>query len=255
LGRPPASGLNASDQSLSAARTTPSRTPDSVATYSDRERWPGSRYSVRASTPASVSFASRRAFRAGAGSLAASWSVAGLFLSLMPSVLVEVFRVADHLAAGALIATLTGAGGAAVLALQHVNARRALVVGATALVLGSTVTVSATLLHVLPGVVVGALVAGVGFGAGFQAPVRLVLATAPPTGRASLISAVYVVSYVSYGLPALVAGILVPSLGLTTVVALYGGFVVLAAVAALVQRTDPGPPEPARYDGAVASVR
>lgn len=195
------------------------------------ERRPGALRSLRPAV--SVPVASRRQFRAGAGAVAASWAIAGLFLSLMPSALVEVFGITNHFAAGALIATVAGTGAVTALALQDVDARRALLIGLAALVIGSVLTVASTLLQLLPGVAVGAVVAGAGFGAGFQAPVRLVLATAPATGRASLISAIYVVCYVSYGLPALVAGLLVPRLGLAPVIALYGAFVVAAAATAL----------------------
>jgi MFS family permease len=201
------------------------------------ERRPGALRSLRPAV--SVPPASRARFRAGAGSVAASWAVAGLFLSLVPSLLADVFDVASHVAAGALLATVTGTGAVTALVLRDVDARRALAIGASALVLGSVVTVASTLAQLLPGVVLGAVVAGVGFGAGFQAPVRLVLATAPPTQRAGLVSAVYVVSYVAYGLPALVAGLLVPHLGLPTVVALYGALVVVAAATAFVLSVRP----------------
>jgi MFS family permease len=196
------------------------------------EHRPGALRSLRPAI--SVPAASRRQFRIGAGSIAASWAIAGLFLSLMPSALVEIFDISSHFAAGALLAAMTGTGAFTALILREVDARRALVVGSAALILGSVLTVAFTLLEVLPGVAVGAVVAGAGFGVGFQAPVRLVLATAPSTERASLISAIYVVCYVSYGLPALVAGLLVPRLGLAAAIALYGAFVVVAAATASV---------------------
>ena len=186
---------------------------------------------------ATIPSVSRRQFRTGAGSIAASWAIAGLFLALMPSALLDIFDIPNHFAAGALLAAVTGTGGVTALLLQNTEAHRALLFGSTALILGSALTVISTLTHFLPGVAVGAVVAGSGFGAGFQAPVRLVLGTAPDTERAGLISAIYVVCYVSYGLPALVAGLVVPWLGLSTVITLYGLVVVIAAATALVQQT------------------
>lgn len=203
------------------------------------ERRPGALRSLRPAV--AVPDASRQQFRIGAGSIAASWAIAGLFLSLMPSALVEIFGISNHFAAGVLLAVVTGTGAVTALVLQAVDARRALVVGLAALVLGSVLTVASVFLELLPGVVLASLVAGVGFGAGFQAPVRLVLATAPVTQRASLISAIYVVCYVAYGLPALVAGLLVPRLGLPAVIALYASFVVLAAATAFVLQSGGGP--------------
>jgi hypothetical protein len=55
----------------------------------------------------------------------------------------------------------------------------------------------------------GSLVAGVGFGAGFQAGLRTVLPLATPHKRAGLLSLLYVVSYVGLGLPVVIAGFLI----------------------------------------------
>jgi predicted MFS family arabinose efflux permease len=62
----------------------------------------------------------------------------------------------------------------------------------------------------------------------------MLLATAAPTHRAGLLSTIYVVSYLAFGVPAVIGGLLEPSIGLVPVIAGYGGFIVLAAVVALV---------------------
>ncbi|MCP2265524.1 MFS transporter [Promicromonospora thailandica] len=194
-------------------------------------RRPGALRSLRPAV--FVPSGSRTIFRDSAGSIVAAWAIGGLFLSLVPSALLADFDISNHFTAGVLIAVVTATGGLTALLLQRTDARRALLVGLVALILGSALTVASFLTHFLPGVVAAAVIAGVGFGAGFQAPVRLVLATAPATDRAGLISAIYVVSYVAYGLPALVAGLLVPAFGLPAVIAGYGVFVALAASVAL----------------------
>jgi hypothetical protein len=74
----------------------------------------------------------------------------------------------------------------------------------------------------------------VGFGAGFQAGLRLLLATAPADERAGLLSSVYVASYLAFGLPTVVAGVFVPTAGLTLVLTVYAAFVVASAVTALI---------------------
>ncbi len=152
----------------------------------------------------------------------------------MPSALRAVFGIEDHFAAGALIAVVTGVGGLTGLAIQRLDTRRSLLIGLIALVAGPVVTVSFVFAHSLPGLVVGSAIAGVGFGAGFQAPLRMLLATAAPTHRAGLLSSVYVVSYLAFGVPAVVAGLLEPTFGFVPVLAGYGAFIVLAATVALV---------------------
>ncbi|MBT1583745.1 MFS transporter [Curtobacterium flaccumfaciens] len=196
------------------------------------QRRPGALRSLRPTI--SVPRSSRRLFRGVAGSLVASWALGGMFLSLVPSALGTVFGITNHFAAGALIATVTGVGALTGLAIQRMDTRRAVLLGLVALVLGPIVTVSFVFAHSLPGMVVGSAIAGVGFGAGFQAPLRMLLATAAPTHRAGLLSTIYVVSYLAFGVPSVIGGLLEPSVGLVPVIAGYGGFIVLAAVVALV---------------------
>jgi MFS family permease len=195
-------------------------------------RRPGALRSLRPTV--SVPRASRRLFRSVAGSLVSSWALGGLFLSLVPSALGAVFGVHNHFAAGALIAVVTGVGALTGLAIQRIDTRRAVLLGLVALVLGPVVTVTFVFMPSLPGLVVGSAIAGVGFGAGFQAPLRMLLATAAPTHRAGLLSTIYVVSYLAFGVPSVIGGFLEPSLGLVPVLAGYGAFIVLAAIVALV---------------------
>lgn len=195
-------------------------------------RRPGALRSLRPTV--SVPRASRTLFRGVAGALVASWALGGLFLSLVPSALGAVFGIHDHFAAGALIAVVTGVGGLTGLAIQRLDTRRSLFLGLVALIVGPVVTVSFVFAHSLPGLVVGSAIAGVGFGAGFQAPLRMLLATAAPTHRAGLLSSVYVVSYLAFGVPAVVAGLVEPAFGFVPVLAGYGAFIVLAAAIALV---------------------
>lgn len=145
-----------------------------------------------------------------------------------------VFGIHNHFAAGALIAVVTGVGALTGLAIQRMDTRKAVLIGLVALVLGPVVTVTFVFVPSLPGLVVGSAIAGVGFGAGFQAPLRMLLATAAPTHRAGLLSTIYVVSYLAFGVPSVIGGFLEPSLGLVPVLAGYGAFIVLAAVVALV---------------------
>ncbi|PYY32957.1 MFS transporter [Curtobacterium sp. MCBD17_030] len=195
-------------------------------------RRPGALRSLRPTV--SVPRASRRLFRSVAGSLVSSWALGGLFLSLVPSALGAVFGIHNHFAAGALIAVVTGVGALTGLVIQRMDTRKAVLIGLVALVLGPVVTVTFVFMPSLPGLVVGSAIAGVGFGAGFQAPLRMLLATAAPTHRAGLLSTIYVVSYLAFGVPSVIGGFLEPSLGLVPVLAGYGAFIVLAAVVALV---------------------
>ncbi|PZF60393.1 MFS transporter [Curtobacterium sp. MCBD17_034] len=177
---------------------------------------------------------SKRLFRSVVGALVSSWALGGMFLSIVPSLLPAVFGVTDHVAAGGFIAAFAGTGALTGVVIQRMDARHAVVLGLVALVVGPVVTLGFVVAHLLVGVVVGAVIAGVGFGAGFQAGLRMLLATASPAHRAGLLSAIYVASYLAFGAPSVVAGVFEPSVGIVPVSVAYGGFVVLAAVVALV---------------------
>ncbi len=142
-------------------------------------RRPGALRSLRPTI--SVPRSSRRLFRSVAGSLVASWALGGLFLSLVPSALGAVFGITNHFAAGALIAVVTGVGALTGLAIQRMDTRKAVLLGLVALVAGPVVTVAFVTAHSLPGLVVGSAIAGVGFGAGFQA--RSACSSRPPPRR------------------------------------------------------------------------
>jgi MFS family permease len=204
------------------------------------ERAPKRPGALRSLVPTiSVPASSRTLFRSVSGALIGSWALGGMYLSLVPSVLGSVFGVTNHFSAGALIALFTGVGAVTGLVIQKLDARTGVLIGLVALIVGPIVTVAFIVTGSLAGLIVGTAVAGVGFGAGFQAALRMLVATAAPTHRAGLLSTMYVVSYLAFGVPAVVAGLFELSVGLVPVIVGYGVFVVLAAVVALVLQTAP----------------
>ncbi|MET0990322.1 MAG: MFS transporter [Glaciihabitans sp.] len=176
----------------------------------------------------------RRVFGAVAGCMMASWALAGLYLGLGPSIVGSVLHIESHFAAALGVATLTGAGALTGLVIQRADARRSMLVGAAALVVGPLLTVVALELDSTRGFFASTAIAGIGFGAAFQSALRLVLAVVPAAGRAGVLSTVYLVSYLSFGLPSIIAGILVPAFGLLTVVAGYAIAVAAVSLFALV---------------------
>ena len=80
----------------------------------------------------------------------------------------------------------------------------------------------------------GAIIAGGGFGAGFAAVLRILAPLAPNDQRAELFAGVFLVSYLAYGVPALVAGELITAIGLLPTVLGYAAAIAVASVVALV---------------------
>jgi hypothetical protein len=56
---------------------------------------------------------------------------------------------------------------------------------------------------------------------------------AKPNERAGLLSAFYVEGYLAFSLPAVVAGVVAPMIGLATAAEIYGLLVILLAIASL----------------------
>lgn len=79
----------------------------------------------------------------------------------------------------------------------------------------------------------GTAIAGLGFGTAFLGAFRTLVGLATPDRRADLVAAVYVVAYLAFSLPAIVAGVLTTHIGLQDTATWYGITVVVLAVAAI----------------------
>ncbi|GAA0315517.1 MFS transporter [Kineococcus aurantiacus] len=178
--------------------------------------------------------ASRRAFTTALPGFLGSWGLGGLCMGLGPSVVAGVLGLTNHVAGGLVVASVAGVGALTGLLTRHHAPDRVVALGMGGLVVGPLVMTLGLNLTSVAVFFAGALLSGVGFGAGFQGALRAVLGTAPAHERAGVLSAVYVVSYLAFGLPAVVAGFLAPHLGLRAVVDGYAALVVLAGVAGLV---------------------
>ena len=69
---------------------------------------------------------------------------------------------------------------------------------------------------------------GAGFGVAFMGAIRSISAAAPDEQRAAVMSAFYVVAYLSLSVPTLIAGLVVPELGLEPTFRIFGSVVVRA---------------------------
>lgn len=198
--------------------------------------------------------ASRRAFAANLPGFLGSWALGGLCLGLGPSVVAAVLGLTDHVVGGLVVASVAGVGALTGILTRHTDPGRVVALGMVGLVVGPLVLSAGIATTSTPVFFAGALLSGVGFGGGFQGALRGVLGTAPAHERAGVLAAVYVVSYLAFGVPAVVAGFLAPHLGLARVVDGYAGLVVLAGATGLVLsargRAATGLPRQRRRDAA-----
>jgi hypothetical protein len=93
--------------------------------------------------------------------------------------------------------------------------------------------VSAIGLRELPLLLIGGVFGGAGFGASFSGAIRLIGPLIEQHQRASLFAGVYVVAYLAFGVPVLIAGQLIAPLGLLPTAIGYGTLILACATAGL----------------------
>jgi MFS family permease len=182
----------------------------------------------------SVPHSVRRPFVLAALGVISSWSIGGLFLSLGPSLSATVFHSTDHFVTGIGIFLLAGTGALA----QYVFGRAApwlcASLGSVALSAGMILIVLAASTESPALYLIGAVLGGGGFGVAFLGGLRVLSAAIPPTHRAQVMSAFYIVAYGAISVPAVLAGVAVDPLGLQSTFEFFGTFVAgLALLVAL----------------------
>jgi predicted MFS family arabinose efflux permease len=165
----------------------------------------------------------------------AAWSIAGFYASLGPALIHRVFGFDASLFGGLALFLLAGSGGLAVLLSQRLDAKRMMTVGAASLLVGAAIVLLSLSSHTAATFFVGTMVSGMGFGVGFQGAIRMVVTPALPHERAGVLSVAFVISYLSMGGLAILAGFaLVEGMSLLVTARGFGAMVMaLAAFAAI----------------------
>ena len=184
-----------------------------------------------------VPVTARPAFARSAPAMFAGWATGGLYLSLGAPIVAQELGGANHVEQGLVVTTLTGIGALSSFVARNRTSRQITIYGTTALALGTALTLVALALGSYWGFIAAAVVAGSGFGTSFLGIMRSITPTVGPDERGELFASVFVVSYLAFGIPAVVAGIAAPHVGLATTTYAYGGLViVLSATAALLRK-------------------
>jgi hypothetical protein len=167
--------------------------------------------------------------------LVAAWALVGFYGSLAPTLVRRLVDGNSAMLGGLSLFALAASGAVTVLVLQSNTARTMMIAGASGLLAGNAITLLAVGYGSSLGFFAGTVVAGAGFGAGFQGALRSVIPLAPPHARAGVLSVLYVISYLAMGLPAVLAGVrVVHGGGVSNAAREYGAMVMLLATAALV---------------------
>ena len=197
-------------------------------------RTPGALRSLRFQL--TVPAAMRAEFLRSAPAIFAGWATGGFFLSLGANIVAAELGGRDHLWQGLSVALLAGTGGLAALLIRRRSAHTIVVFGTAALASGTLLSLGALALNSLPLYLVTVSITGAGFGTAFFGVVRALSPHIPATQRADVFAVIFLVSYLAFGVPTVVAGVLVQLFGLHPVSYGYGLLVALLAGTACVLR-------------------
>jgi predicted MFS family arabinose efflux permease len=203
-----------------------------VLTPETAARKPGAVASLRPQV--SVPPAARSVFAVTLPSLIAAWLVSALFLGLMPTILRLKFGIDSPAVSGLAAFAEQGTGGAVAVALSRMKPQRLVFAGGFAIVAGIVLFLASIAATSLPLLWIGAIVGGAGLGGAFTGTIRSLVPLAGAQERAGLFSAIYTVSYITFGVPVILAGLFLSTIGVTAIALIFGAVTVAAAAAGIV---------------------
>lgn len=188
--------------------------------------------SFRLSIPASI----RTDFWRSAPAVVAGWATGGLFLSLGANIVHGELGGTAHVWQGLTVALLAGVGAVTAFVMRGRRARTMTIFGTAALATGTALSLAALATGSLTFYLVAAGITGMGFGTAFSGVVASLAPRIPASERADAFAVIYLLAYLAFGVPAVVAGLLVGVFGLGPVCVGYGLVVIALALVALVLR-------------------
>jgi predicted MFS family arabinose efflux permease len=195
----------------------------------------------------------RGTFAAALPCFVATWALGGLYLSLGPSLAAQATGSPNLLWGGLVIFLICGTGAAAAFLLRNISSRAAMLAGCLLLLAGMAVTFGAIATTTSTAFLTGTAIAGTGFGLAFLGSFRMTTAQAAPDQRAGLLAAIFIVSYLAFSVPALIAGVATTRFGLHCTALVYSASLaaLVAAAAGMLFRSSGQPARSATASHAV----
>ncbi|MFE7568634.1 MFS transporter [Streptomyces sp. NPDC057539] len=166
----------------------------------------------------------------------AGWALAGLFLSLGPSVAAQLLGLQSRLAGGVVVTLLAGTGALTVAVLRSRSASSLLAPSSALLGLGVLTALAGIMADLVWLAAVGTVVAGFGFGGSALATFGTFARIARPHERSAVFASANIINYLGNSVPAVLGGIAVTTMGLRTATEIYALAITAIAAAALLLR-------------------
>jgi predicted MFS family arabinose efflux permease len=181
------------------------------------------------STPSEM----RKAFATTAVAMMTAYTHGVLILSLGGQVAYDLIGSPNALVNGAALSLFAIVSGAVSLVARPLAARTAMTLGAFASAAGMGLLALAVALHSLPVFLLAIGMAGAGYSLLFLSALQVINATAPAQQRGGVLSALYLLAYLSLGIVAIILGIVATGWGLRLAVDLGAGVIALLSLATL----------------------
>jgi MFS family permease len=160
-------------------------------------------------------------------------ALSGFYLSLGPSLAAQVLGSRDLLWGGLVIFLVTGIAAVGTVALRGISGPAAMLAGCLALLAGAVISLAAIERASAAAFLAGTAVAGAGLGIGFiLCAYRILTQLAEPGQRASLIAAIWIVFFLAFSVPVVIAGVAATRFGLHQTSVVYSGALAVLASAA-----------------------
>ncbi len=171
----------------------------------------------------------------------AGWALGGFYLSLMPTLATIATGTKSLFVGAAVVSALMLTASITVFVTRHLAPARMLIIAMLGLIAGIVLTLGAVYLQSAPLMFVGTIVAGFGFGNAYSGNLRTILPLAGEHERAGLLAAYFVESYLAFAIPAVIAGLAAPVLGLVTTSYYYGAVLVVLILISLLASVEQKP--------------
>ncbi|MBW8705327.1 Tetracycline resistance protein, class B [Streptomyces sp. MBT84] len=187
-----------------------------------------------------VPSAARTAFARTTPGMIGIWMSAGLVLGLGASIVHQALHITSGAALGLVVAAQPLAAAVSALVLGAlIPLRRFMLAGYVAVLAGVSLEAYSFVAGLASLIVCGAIITGLGFGAVFSSTLSILVPLTRAQERAQLFSAVYVVAYLAYGIPTVVAGFLSDAIGLVPAAIVYASATLAVTAAGLIVSLTP----------------
>jgi MFS family permease len=175
----------------------------------------------------------RKAFAIASVAMMTAYTHGVLILSLGGQVAHDLIGSPNALVNGAVLSLFAIVSGAASIVARPLTARTAMTLGAVASATGMGLLALAVALHGLPTFLLATAMAGAGYSLLFRSALQVINAAAPAQQRGAVLSALYLLAYLSMGIIAIILGIVATGWGLRLAIDLGAGVVALLSFATL----------------------